>query len=108
MQSLFRDNYYLAKRVLQSSTVEELEEIDEIPKNIIEYFHTYKSLDNDCIIRQILARGALYYDGVVYEMFHPKLNSAIMGGGRGSMNGVSRVGALFGLERLIICTKSLS
>lgn len=107
LQSLFGDNSDLAKRVLQSSTVEELEEIDEIPRNVIEYFNTYKSLDNDCIIRPLLARGALYYDGVVYEMFHPKLNSAIMGGGRGSMNGVSRVGASFGLERLIICNKKL-
>lgn len=108
IQSLFKDNCNLAKRVLQSSTVEELEEIDEIPRNIIEYFNTYKSLDDDCIIRPLLARGALYYDGVVYEMFHPKLNSAIMGGGRGSMNGISRVGASFGLERLVICNKALS
>ena len=55
------------------------------------------------IIRPLLARGALYYDGVVYEMFHSKLESAIMGGGHGTLFGATRVGASFGLERLLMC-----
>ena len=36
-------------------------------------------------------------------MFHPKLGSAIMGGGHGTLFGATRVGASFGLERLLIC-----
>lgn len=102
-REMFQDNYDIAKRVLLSSSVEELENIDIIPKEIVEYFRNYKNLDDKCIIRPLLARGALYYDGVVYEMFHSKLDSAIMGGGRGTMFGTTRVGASFGLERLLIC-----
>lgn len=102
-RDIFQDNYDIAKRVLLSSSVENLENIDVIPKEIVEYFRNYKSLDNKCIIRPLLARGALYYDGIVYEMFHSKLESAIMGGGRGTMFGATRVGASFGLERLLMC-----
>lgn len=102
-RDIFRDNYDIAKRVLLSSSVEELESIDCIPREMVEYFRNYKALDDKCIIRPLLARGALYYDGVVYEMFHSKLGSAIMGGGRGTMFGATRVGASFGLERLLIC-----
>ena len=105
-RDIFHENYDIAKRVLLSSTVEELEAIDDVPRNIVEYFRNYKALDDKCIIRPLLARGALYYDGVVYEMFHTKLGSAIMGGGHGTMFGVTRVGASFGLERLIICINS--
>ena len=92
-----------AKKVLLSSSVEELESIDVIPREIVKYFRNYIALDDKCIIRPLLARGALYYDGVVYEMFHSKLESAIMGGGRGTMFGATRVGASFGLERLSMC-----
>lgn len=102
-RDIFQDNYDVAKRVLLSSSVEELESVDSIPREIVNYFRNYKRLDNKCVIRPLLARGALYYDGVVYEMFHSKLGSAIMGGGRGTMFGVTRVGASFGLERLLIC-----
>lgn len=102
-RDIFQDNYDIAKRVLLSSSVEELESVDSIPREIVNYFRNYKRLDNKCVIRPLLARGALYYDGVVYEMFHSKLGSAIMGGGRGTMFGVTRVGASFGLERLLIC-----
>lgn len=102
-RDIFQDNYDIAKRVLLSSSVEDLENIDVIPKEIVEYFRNYKALDNKCIIRPLLARGALYYDGVVYEMFHSKLESAIMGGGRGTMFDATRVGASFGLERLLMC-----
>lgn len=102
-RDIFRNNYDIAKRVLLSSSVEELESIDCIPRKIVEYFRNYKALDDKCVIRPLLARGALYYDGVVYEMFHSKLGSAIMGGGRGTMFGATRVGASFGLERLLIC-----
>ena len=106
-KELFGYKYEIASKVLLCSRVEELENINEIPRNIVEYFRSYVSLDKDCIIRPLLARGALYYDGVVYEMFHPTLKSAIMGGGRGSMYGVSRVGASFGLERLNICINEM-
>ena len=102
-KDIFGDNYYVAKKVLLSSTVEELKNIDSIPKEIVEYFSNYLALDDKCIIRPLLARGALYYDGVVYEMFHSKLGSAIMGGGHGTMFGATRVGASFGLERLLMC-----
>lgn len=102
-KDIFEENYEIAKKILQSSTIEELEKIDIIPKEIIDYFRNYKNLDDKCIIRPMLARGALYYDGVVYEMFHSKLGSAIMGGGRGTMFGATRVGASFGLERLLMC-----
>lgn len=102
-RDIFQDNYDMAKRVLLSSSVEDLETIDAIPRKIVEYFRNYRALDDKCIIRPLLARGALYYDGVVYEMFHSKLESAIMGGGRGTMFGATRVGASFGLERLLIC-----
>lgn len=102
-RDIFQDNYDIAKKVLISSSVEELESIDAIPREIVEYFRSYKALDDTCVIRPLLARGALYYDGVVYEMFHSKLGSAIMGGGRGTMFGATRVGASFGLERLLIC-----
>ena len=102
-RDMFQDNYELAKRVLLSASVEELESIDNIPIEIVEYFRSYKELDGQCIIRPLLARGALYYDGVVYEMFHSKLDSAIMGGGHGTMFGATRVGASFGLERLLMC-----
>lgn len=102
-KDIFQDNYDMAKKVLLSSSVEDLENIDVIPKEIVNYFRNYLALDDKCIIRPVLARGALYYDGVVYEMFHSKLESAIMGGGRGTMFGATRVGASFGLERLSIC-----
>ena len=102
-QEIFTDNYELAKKVLQSSSVEELEKIKEVPRNIVEYFRQYQALDDKCVIRPLLARGALYYDGVVYEMFHSELGSAIMGGGHGTMFGATRVGASFGLERLLMC-----
>ena len=69
----------------------------------MEYFRIYKAIDNKCIIRPLLARGTLYYDGVVYEMFYSNLGSAIMGGGRGTMFGTTKIGASFGLERLLIC-----
>ena len=102
-KAIFQDNYEIAKRVLSSSSVEELENIEAIPSEIVEYFRNYKALDDKCVIRPLLARGALYYDGVVYEMFHSKMESAIMGGGHGTMFGVTRVGASFGLERLLMC-----
>lgn len=102
-KDIFQDNYDIAKKVLLSSSVEELESIDVIPREIVKYFRNYIALDDKCIIRPLLARGALYYDGVVYEMFHSKLESAIMGGGRGTMFGATRVGASFGLERLSMC-----
>jgi len=102
-KEIFQDNFEVARNILQSSSVEELERINIIPKNIVEYFRSYKKLSPNCIIRPLLARGALYYDGVVYEMFHPKLGSAIMGGGHGTLFGATRVGASFGLERLLIC-----
>lgn len=102
-RDIFQNNYDIAKKVLMSSSVEELENIDIIPREIVEYFRNYKALDDTCVIRPLLARGALYYDGIVYEMFHSKLGSAIMGGGRGTMFGTTRVGASFGLERLLIC-----
>lgn len=102
-RAIFQDNYDMAKRVLLSSSVEELERIDALPKEIIDYFRNYKALDDKCVIRPLLARGALYYDGVVYEMFHSKLESAIMGGGHGTFWGATRVGASFGLERLLMC-----
>ncbi len=104
-KKIFQENYELAIKVLQCSSVEEFEKIDDFPKEILAYFRQYKELDDQCVIRPLLARGALYYDGVVYEMFHSKLSSAIMGGGRGSMYGVTRVGASFGLERLLLCIK---
>lgn len=102
-KDIFQDNYDIAKKILLSSSVEELESIEVIPNEIVEYFHNYKELDDKCVIRPLLARGALYYDGVVYEMFHSKLESAIMGGGHGTMFGATRVGASFGLERLLMC-----
>ena len=102
-REIFQDNCDIAKRILLSSSVEDLENIEIIPRKIVEYFRKYKALDEKCIIRPLLARGALYYDGVVYEMYHSKLESAIMGGGRGAMLGTTRVGASFGLERLLIC-----
>ena len=102
-KDIFQDNYDIAKRILLSSSVEELEKIDIIPREIVQYFRNYTVLDDKCVIRPLLARGALYYDGVVYEMFHSKLESAIMGGGRGTMFGTTRVGASFGLERLLLC-----
>lgn len=108
LKEIYEDNFDVAKKVLQSSSVEDLENISAIPKDIVEYFKSYKSLDNNCVIRPLLARGALYYDGVVYEMFHQKLKSAIMGGGRGSMFGASRVGASFGLERLLMCINQIN
>lgn len=102
-KDIFQDNYDIAKRILLSSSVEDLEKIDIIPREIVQYFRNYTVLDDKCVIRPLLARGALYYDGVVYEMFHSKLESAIMGGGRGTMFGTTRVGASFGLERLLLC-----
>ncbi len=102
-KEMFKENYDIAKKVLQSSSVEELEKIKEVPREIVDYFRNYKALDDKCVIRPLLARGALYYDGVVYEMFHSKLGSAIMGGGHGTMFGATRVGASFGLERLLMC-----
>lgn len=102
-KDIFQDNYDIAKKVLLSSSVDELESIEVIPREIVEYFRNYMALDDKCVIRPLLARGALYYDGVVYEMFHSKLESAIMGGGHGTMFGATRVGASFGLERLLMC-----
>ena len=102
-RAIFLDNCDVAKRILLSSSVEELESIGVLPTEIIDYFRNYKALDEKCVIRPLLARGALYYDGVVYEMFHSKLESAIMGGGHGTLFGATRVGASFGLERLLMC-----
>lgn len=102
-KEVFKDNFEVAKKVLLSSSVEELENISDVPRDTVEYFRSYKALDDKCVIRPLLARGALYYNEVVYEMFHSKLESAIMGGGRGTMFGVTRVGASFGLERLLLC-----
>ena len=108
LKEVFNTNFDTAKKVLQSSTVQELEQINAIPQEIVQYFKNYTNLDSKCVIRPLLARGALYYDGVVYEMFHNKLDSAIMGGGHGSMFGASRVGASFGLERLLMCIKKMA
>ena len=98
-KDIFGEKFDVAKKVLLSSSVEELEKIPDA----VEYFRNYKALDDKCVIRPLLARGALYYNEVVYEMFHSKLKSAIMGGGHGTLFGATRVGASFGLERLLLC-----